>query len=120
MDKNELCAYIDKTYGVTGEHLFVKYPELLVFRHATNGKWFAVIMDIPAEKLGLVGGTVTVVNLKCDTRLIGTFRMEPGIFPGWHMNKAHWLSVSLDGTVENDKLKFLLDMSFTLTKGGKK
>jgi predicted DNA-binding protein (MmcQ/YjbR family) len=41
--------------------------------------------------------------------------MEPGIFPGWHMNKAHWLTVALDSTVEDEKIKFLVDMSFALT-----
>ena len=42
--------------------------------------------------------------------------MEPGIFPGWHMNKAHWLSVALDGSVDEEKLRFLVDMSYELTK----
>ena len=51
------------------------------------------------------------------TRLIGSFREEPGIFPGWHMNKAHWLSVALDGTVEDEKIRFLVDMSYELTSG---
>ena len=59
---------------------------------------------------------MSVVNLKCDTRLISCFRMEPGIFLGWHMNKAHWLSVALDGTVEDEKIRFLVDMSHELTK----
>ena len=61
-------------------------------------------------------GEISVVNLKCDTRLIGSFRQEPGIFPGWHMNKAHWLSVVLDGTVEDEKIRFLVDMSYELTR----
>lgn len=80
-------------------------------------KWFAVIMDIPKKNLGLTGeGEISVVNLKCDTRLIGSFRDEPGVFLGWHMNKAHWLTVALDGTVENEKIKFLVDISYELKK----
>ena len=76
---------------------FAKCPYFLVFRHSGNRKWFAVIMDIPRKNLGLTDeGEIRVVNLKCDTRLIGSFRMEPGIFPGWHMNKSHWLSVALE------------------------
>ncbi len=76
-----------------------------------------MIMDIPKKNLGLAGeGDISVVNLKCDTRLIGSFREEPGIFPGWHMNKAHWLTVTLDGTVEDEKIRFLVDMSYELTK----
>ena len=117
MNRSELEAYITENYNAEGEHLFAKYPSFLVFRHNGNRKWFAVIMDIPRNNLKLPGeGQTQVVNLKCDTRLIGSFREEPGIFPGWHMNKTHWLSVALDGTVEDEKLKFLVDMSYELTK----
>ena len=117
MNREELAAYLTDTYSSGGEHLFARYPGFLVFRHNRNRKWFAVIMDIPRKNLGLPGeGGTSVVNLKCDTRLIGSFREEPGIFPGWHMNKAHWISVALDGTVEDEKIKFLVDMSYELTK----
>ena len=116
MNRQELEAYLTDNYGAKGEYLFVRYPNFQVFRHGEK-KWFAVLMDIPRKKLGLSGGDlISVVNLKCDSRLIGSFRMEPGIFPGWHMNKGHWLTVAPDGTVEQDKIKFLLDMSYELTK----
>ena len=117
MTRQELAAYLTDTYSATGENLFAKYPGLLVFRHNGNRKWFAVIMDIPRKNLGLTGeGEISVVNLKCDTRMIGSFREETGIFPGWHMNKAHWLSVALDGAVDDEKTKFLVNMSYELTK----
>ena len=117
MNRQELTTYLTDTYGVAGEYLFARYPNFLVFRHTGNKKWFAVLMDIPRKNLGLTGdGEISVVNLKCDTRLIGSFREELGIFPGWHMNKAHWLSVALDGTVENEKIRFMVDMSYELTK----
>ena len=117
MTRQELEVYLTDTYGITGEYLFARYPNFQVFRHGGNRKWFAVLMDIPGKNLGLPGnGEISVVNLKCDTRLIGAFRMEPGIFPGWHMNKAHWLSVALDGSVDEEKLRFLVDMSYELTK----
>ena len=117
MNRSQLESYLADTYSTQGEHLFAKYPSFLVFRHNENRKWFAVIMDIPRKNLKLPGeGEISVVNLKCDTRLIGAFREEPGVFPGWHMNKAHWLSVALDGTVEDEKIKFLVDMSYELTK----
>ena len=116
MKRQEMAMFLTETYSCDGEHLFSRYPNFQVFRHG-NKKWFAVLMDIPRKNLGLAeDGEISVVNLKCDTRLIGSFREEPGIFPGWHMNKAHWLSVALDGTVENEKIKFLVDMSYELTK----
>ena len=117
MTRSELSAYLMDTYNTAGENLFARYPSFQVFRHHGNKKWFAVIMDIPRKNLKLPGdGEISVVNLKCDTRLIGSFREEPGIFPGWHMNKAHWLSVALDGSVGDEKIKFLVDMSYELTK----
>ena len=74
-------------------------------------------MDIPRKNLGLEGeNEISVVNLKCDTRLIGSFRMEPGIFPSWHMNKDHWLTMVPYGTVDDDKIRFLVDMRYKLTK----
>ena len=117
MTRPELAAFLMENYGSIGEHLFSQYPSFLVFRHNANKKWFAVIMDIPRKNLGLTGeGEISVANLKCDTRLLGSFREDSGIFPGWHMNKAHWLSVALDGTVEDEKIRFLADMSYALTK----
>lgn len=115
-----LHTYIEETYGVSGEYPFAMDTTTCVFRHQGNRKWFAVIMEIPREKLGLSGGNIQVVNVKCDPRLIGTFRQEAGIFPAYHMSKAHWLTVSLDGTVDADKMKFLIDMSYDLTKGCKR
>lgn len=118
MDRYELQAYIEEAYGVAGEHPFAKDPATCVFRHRGNQKWFAVIMEIPRQKLGLDrGGDIAVVNFKCDTRLIGAFREEKGIYPAYHMSKAHWLTVALDGAVEDNKLGFLLDMSYDLTRG---
>lgn len=94
MNRQELAAYLTDAYNTAGENLFAKYPSFLVFRHNGNRKWFAVIMDIPRKNLNLPGNDeISVVNLKCDTRLIGSFREEPGIFPGWHMNKAHCLQL---------------------------
>ena len=117
MNRTELENYISETFGTTGEQFFAKYPSFRVFRHLGNRKWFAVIMDIPRKSLGLSGDSeISVVNLKCDPILIGSFREEPGVFPAWHMNKAHWLSVALDGTASDDSLLFLLDMSYELTK----
>ena len=49
-------SYIEDTYAVTGERLFARDPATCVFRHGSNRKWFAVIMEIPRCKLGLPGG----------------------------------------------------------------
>ena len=117
MNRIELESYITEIYSTQGEQPWMSYPTNTVFRHTGSKKWFALVMDLPKEKLGLHGKELlSVVNVKCDSALVGSFREEPGIFPGYHMNKAHWLTVALDGTVDDEKIKFLVDMSYELTK----
>ena len=117
MNRAELEGYIAEVYSTQGESPWAQSPTNTVFRHRHNRKWFAIIMDIPKEKLGLPSEEIiSVANVKCDPRLIGSFREDSGIFPAYHMNKAHWLTIALDGNADGEKLKFLLDMSYELTK----
>ena len=117
MNRAELERYIAEVYSTQGENPWVQSSANTVFRHRHNRKWFAIIMDIPKEKLGLPSEEIiSVANVKCDPRLIGSFREDSGIFPAYHMNKTHWLTIALDGSAEEEKLKFLLDMSYELTK----
>ena len=121
MTRNELEGHIAETYNADPEYPWLAYPTYAVFRHQNNQKWFAVVMEIPKEKLGLpMEGSIDVVNLKCDPLLVGSLRNEPGFFPAYHMSKAHWITAALDGSAPEDKLKWLLDLSFELTAGRKK
>ena len=43
-------------------------------------------------------------------------RQEPGFFPAYHMNKTHWITAALDGSADDEKIKFVLERSFDLTK----
>lgn len=116
MDRTELEKYIRNNYGTVPDHPWIKHPNYGVFRHSSNKKWFAVIMDVPKVKLGLQGEEVLqVVNFKCDPILIGSLLGEKGFFPAYHMSKASWITVALDGSVADDKMKLLLDMSFEVT-----
>lgn len=123
MNRKELERYITETYNAEAESPWVKSPEYIVFRHSNNRKWFAVIMTVQGAKLGLTDrGSMDIVNLKCDPLLAGSFRNDAGIYPAYHMNKERWISVALDGSVDDEKLCFLLDMSYELTaaKGRKR
>ena len=73
-------------------------------------------MTIPKCKLGIKDvGNVDIVNLKCSQEIIDSFWQETGIYPAYHMNKAHWLSVCLDGSAPDEAVDFLLDVSFKAT-----
>ncbi len=115
MNRAEFETYLSETYSAMGDHPWMTQPDYTAFRHA-NQKWFAVVMKIPKEKVGLAGkDSLDVVNLKCDPLLIGSLVSEPGVFPAFHMNKEHWITVALDGSAADDKLRMLADISFTLT-----
>lgn len=116
MRRNELEAFIMETYNAEADYPWRKSPNHAVFRHCSNRKWFALIMDVPKNKLGLQGeGLLDVVNLKCGPILIGSLREEPGFLPAYHMSKDNWITVVLDGSASDDKIKMLLDMSYQAT-----
>ena len=92
------------------------FPVILIGMVIGGLMYIALIMDVPKNKLGLQGEEVLeVVNFKCDPILIGTLREEPGFFPAYHMSKDSWITVALDGSVSDDKIKMLLDTSYEAT-----
>ena len=116
MNREQFIQYISDEYGVNEEYLFAKHPLFCVFRHSNNRKWFAVVMDVPKNKLGLEGAdALDVVNLKCDPILIVSLRGAPGLFPAYHMSKENWITAALDGSASDETLKTLLDMSHQAT-----
>ena len=116
MKRSELEAFILETYPADADYPWLKYQNYEVFRHCDNRKWFAIIMDVPKNKLGLQDEEqMEVVNFKCDPILIGSLREEPGFFPAYHMCKDSWITAALDGSVTDDKIKILLDMSYQAT-----
>ena len=91
----------------------MQYPTYSVFRHPLSKKWYVIIMDIPGSRLGLAGDkTITIMNVKCSPLMVGSLLTEPGFFPAYHMNKTSWISILLDGTVPDDKLFSLLELSY--------
>jgi predicted DNA-binding protein (MmcQ/YjbR family) len=55
------------------------------------------------------------VNLKCDPENASQLREEfPAVTPGYHMNKKHWNTVLMDGTISDKLLKTWIDDSYNL------
>ena len=120
MTKTELEAYIESTFGISPDHPFARYPEISVYRHLGNRKWFAAQMTVPKSTIGMKeDGLIDIVNVKCDPEVLRSFHGQPGIYPAYHMNRNHWLTVTLDGRADNGTLEFLLGVSYDLTKAKK-
>jgi len=55
------------------------------------------------------------VNLKNDPeKNIELRERYPAVKPGYHMNKQHWNTVEIDGTIPDNRLKQLIDDSYEL------
>ena len=74
-------------------------------------------MTISAKHLGLdYDSQVEVMDLHINPDKMADLLKNPGYLPGYHMNKKHWFSVILDGSVSNDELFSRIDESYTLAK----
>jgi predicted DNA-binding protein (MmcQ/YjbR family) len=64
---------------------------------------------------------VLEVNLKCDPFMSQDLRREfDAIRPGYHMNKKHWNTIIIDGSIPDEKILFLVDLSYELVYKGLK
>ncbi len=58
---------------------------------------------------------VARINLKCDPEEALALRdIFEAVLPGYHMNKAHWNTVILDGSIPDGELERMIDRSYAL------
>ena len=100
-------------YCLTFENVFEDYPfhddNWCVMRHKQNKKVFAWIFN----KNGYVW-----VNVKCDVEWRDFWRNTfESVVPAYHLNKMHWNSIILDGTIPVEDIKRMIDESYDLTRG---
>ena len=120
MTKQSFFEYCLDVYGTSPDYPFDEDFETAVFRHADNRKWFALSMSVSRRKFGLDSDEmIDVVNLKLPIEMFGSFGKSDGVYPAYHMNKLHWISVLLPDAPD-DVVHFLLNASFEATKAKKK
>ncbi len=109
--RQEVINYCLSLCGAYEDHPF-DVGDWTVMRHGDNRKMFAAI----CEREGNVW-----VNVKCDPMLTYMWRSTyNAVVPAYHMNKYHWNSIILDGTVPTDDIKQMLCDSYELTKAKKR
>ena len=120
MTKQEFFSYCLNTYSTSPDYPFDEDFETAVLRHADNRKWYALVMHVSRRKFGFDSDEVIdVINLKLPTEMFGSFGVADGVYPAYHMNKLHWISVLLSD-VSDDAVQFLVNVSFEATKSVKK
>ena len=120
MTKQSFLEYCSGTYGTSPDYPFDDDFETAVLRHADNRKWYAIVMHVSRRKFGFESDEVIdVVNLKLPTEMFGSFGAPDGVYPAYHMNKLHWISVLLPDAPD-EIVQFLVNVSFETTKSHKK
>ena len=111
--RERITQYIQDTYGSQAEYLWADSPGNAIFRHPASKKWYAALMRVLPEKLGLAGEeALDVMDIRCSTIMIGSLLSTKGFLPAYHMNKNHWISIVLDNSVPDDQITPLLELSY--------
>lgn len=113
----KLISYAREKFESDPEYLWEKFPENAVLRRRDTKKWFAALLTVKKKSLGFEDeGTMEIADLRADPAEIPRIVDGFDILPGWHMNKAHWISVPLDGRVPFEEVVRLLEDSFALAR----
>ena len=113
----EIINYIKNKYGDELEFLWEKSPKTAVVRRKTSKKWYALILTLSKRKLNLDGDEIIeVINLHNSPEEIEKLIDNKRYFSAYHMNKKHWCTICLDGTVKLKEIYKLIDISYELAK----
>ncbi len=89
------------------EETFPFGPRTSVFK--VGGKMFA-LSQLGAESLR--------VSVKCEPELAQALRAtHPAVLPGYHLNKRHWNTVVIDGSLSDETIRNMIEDSYELVAG---
>ena len=103
---DELQSFFAQLPGAVDEYPFG--PGALVFK--VGGKMFGLIAEDTWP---------LTITLKCDPDLALELRAQyPAVRPGYHFNKTHWNTITVDDSIPIDELTELIDHSYQLVLAG--
>ena len=106
MNKEEIIEYCLTLKNTYKDCPFSDDFESVTMKHCENKKWFALLMNVN-ERLYL--------NIKTDPNYSDILRNTYDyIIPAYHMNKEHWNTIILNGTVPDKDIKRMISESYDL------
>ena len=114
----EIIDYCNNKYGGNHVNPFKKHPDILAMVNEKN-KWYSLFMDVEYNKLNKntdITTKVKILNVKYPADKILEIIDNKNIFPAYHMNKKHWISIVIDKNIKLEKIKELIDISHSLVK----
>lgn len=111
----KIIFYVEQKYGDRLEFLWEKFSENAIWRRKDNAKWYGALLVIPESRLGY--GTdepIEILDLREDADVLSSLVDHQKYFPGYHMNKKHWITIPLDGRVPYPELCERIDRSYEI------
>ena len=114
---NLIIEYIRKKYNDELEYLWEEFPYNAIWRNKDNNKWYGALLIVEKSKIGIKEeGSIEIIDLLLETEKIEQIVDNQRYFKGYHMNKNHWITIKLDGSVNINKIYEFIDNSYNLCK----
>lgn len=114
---NQIINYIHEKYHDELEFLWPKFPDNAVVRRKDNKKWYMVLLTVTSSKIGLDGDEkVEIIDIRMSPKDIEKLQDRKKYHLGYHMNKKHWVTICLDGSVPFTEICAKIDESYCLAK----
>ncbi len=115
--REDIYEYVFEKYNGVPEYPWMRLPLYAVFRRKDNRKWYAIIMNVPKNRLGLGSDEKTdIMCVKCGEALRCVLLSQKGFLPAYHLNRENWITVLLDGSADRETVFRLLDESYEAAK----
>ena len=114
-----VIEYATSKYSDEPEYLWQDLPDAAVIRRKDSKKWYVLLMTVLPKRLGLDGEEpIEIIDLRFDVDELPKKVDGVRYFHGYHMNKKHWITILLDGSVPLAEILDYVDKSYELA--GKK
>ena len=111
----QLIEYIRQKHGDELEYLWDKFPKYAVWRRKDSRKWYGILLTVSADRLGFNSTELLeILDLRIEPEELTNLIDQEKYFFGYHMNKKHWLTICLNGSVPTEEIFKRLDKSYKL------
>lgn len=117
----EVINFVKEKYNDELEFLWKKFTDNAIVRRKDNAKWYAAVLTVQKNKLGLAGTEkIEILDVRMHPEEKESLIDNKKYFCGYHMNKNHWLTMCLDGSVSIEEICERIEISYELAAKKKK
>ena len=112
-----VIAYVKEKYGDELEFLWPRFDANAIWRNKVNRKWYGLVMIVLADKIGIEQeGELEILDVRFEKGQAREFaQSSENIYPGYHMNKNYLFTIVLDGSVDMQQIRILIDRSYRIS-----